>query len=50
MILFHHDPSYSDEKLDEVFLRALRYREMMDVDNTSELEIKIAYEGLELEI
>lgn len=50
LILFHHDPSYSDEKLDEVFLRALRYREMMDVDNTSELEIKIAYEGLELEI
>ncbi len=50
LILFHHDPSYSDEKLDEVFLRALRYREMMDVDNKSELEIKIAYEGLELEV
>jgi phosphoribosyl 1,2-cyclic phosphodiesterase len=48
LVLFHHDPSYSDEKLDEVYMRALRYREMMDVDGRNDLEIYIAYEGLEL--
>lgn len=48
LVLFHHDPSYDDEKLDEVYNRALRYREMMDPDHKSGLEIKIAYEGLEV--
>lgn len=46
--MFHHDPSYNDEKLDAVFLRALNYKSMMDKKN--ELEIVMAYEGLELEI
>lgn len=46
LVLFHHDPSYDDEKLDEVYLRALRYREMMD--KSSRLEIVMAYEGLEI--
>jgi len=50
LVLFHHDPSYTDDKLDEVFLRALRYREMMDTDKTSELEITIAREGLEIQL
>jgi phosphoribosyl 1,2-cyclic phosphodiesterase len=48
LVLFHHDPSYSDEKLDAVILRALKYKEMMD--RQSLLEITIAYEGLELEV
>ncbi len=48
LVLFHHDPSYDDEKLDDVFLRALRYREMMDPEKTSRLEIVMAYEGLEI--
>ncbi|MBL8018620.1 MAG: MBL fold metallo-hydrolase [Leptospirales bacterium] len=48
LVLFHHDPSYDDEKLDEVYLRALRYREMMD--KQSHLEIVMAYEGLELAV
>ncbi len=48
LVLFHHDPSYDDEKLDEVYLRALRYREMMD--KQSRLEIVMAYEGLELAV
>ena len=47
-MLFHHDPSYDDEKLDEVYLRALRYREMMD--KQSKLEIVMAYEGLEIAV
>jgi phosphoribosyl 1,2-cyclic phosphodiesterase len=50
LILFHHDPSYDDEKLDEVFMRAIRYREMMDPHHESDLEIMIGYEGLELYI
>ena len=50
LVLFHHDPSYDDEKLDEVFMRALRYKEMMDRDRNSDLEIIMAYEGLEIEI
>jgi len=48
LVLFHHDPSYDDEKLDEVYLRALRYREMMD--KHSKLEIIMAYEGLEIAV
>ena len=50
LVLFHHDPSYDDEKLDEVYLRALRYREMVDIERRSDLQIIMAHEGLELEI
>lgn len=48
LVMFHHDPSYNDEKLDEVYLRALNYKSMMT--EADELEIVMAYEGLELEI
>jgi len=48
LVMFHHDPSYNDEKLDAVYLRALNYKSMMDKNN--ELEIIMAYEGLELEV
>ena len=48
LVMFHHDPSYNDEKLDAVFLRALNYKAMMDRKN--ELEIIMAYEGLEIEL
>ncbi|MCB1141928.1 MAG: MBL fold metallo-hydrolase [Leptospiraceae bacterium] len=48
LIMFHHDPSYNDEKLDAVYLRALNYKNMMDKANS--LEIIMAHEGLELEI
>ena len=50
LVLFHHDPSYDDEKLDEVYMRALRYKEMMDLKKDSPLEIIMAYEGLELHV
>jgi phosphoribosyl 1,2-cyclic phosphodiesterase len=50
LILFHHDPTYDDDKLDEVYMRALRYKEMMDVENQSDLEISIAYEGMEMHL
>ena len=50
LVLFHHDPSYDDEKLDEVHLRALRYKEMMDIAGRTDLEIVMADEGLEIEL
>ncbi|MEM7183175.1 MAG: MBL fold metallo-hydrolase [Spirochaetota bacterium] len=48
LVMFHHDPSYDDEKLDTVYLRALNYKQMFDRNN--ELEIIMAYEGLEIEL
>ncbi|MCE9500063.1 MAG: MBL fold metallo-hydrolase [Leptospira sp.] len=48
LVMFHHDPSYDDDKLDAVYLRALKYKEMFD--RTDSLEIIMAYEGLEIEI
>lgn len=48
LVMFHHDPSYDDEKLDSVYLRALKYREMFDPNGS--LDIIMAYEGLELEV
>jgi len=48
LILFHHDPSYDDDKMDAVTLQALKYKEMMAPQHP--LEIMTAYEGLELEI
>lgn len=48
LVMFHHDPSYDDEKLDAVYLRALKYKEMFDSGN--QLEIIMAYEGLEITV
>lgn len=48
LVMFHHDPAYDDEKLDAVFLRALKYKEMFDPKG--KLAIQMAYEGLELEL
>jgi len=48
LVLFHHEPTYNDDKMDEVTLQALKYKEMMARD--SELKIVTAYEGLEINI
>ncbi|MDZ4725781.1 MAG: MBL fold metallo-hydrolase [Leptospira sp.] len=48
LVMFHHDPSYDDEKLDLVYLRALKYKEMFDPHG--KLEIIMAHENLELEV
>lgn len=48
LILFHHDPSYDDNKMDAVTLQALKYKDMMAPDHP--LEIQTAYEGLEFEL
>lgn len=48
LILFHHEPSYTDEKLQEIYDKTLRYYEAQRQGQT--LEILLAREGLELEI
>ena len=48
LILFHHDPSYNDEKMDAMTIQALKYKELMAPSHF--LEIETAYEGLELNI
>ena len=46
LLLYHHDPSYSDEKIDQVFMRALEYKEIYEQKNDTNLEINVAYENL----
>jgi phosphoribosyl 1,2-cyclic phosphodiesterase len=48
LILFHHDPSYNDEKMDSMTIQSLKYKELMAPSHF--LEIETAYEGLELNI
>jgi len=48
LILFHHEPSYSDEKLEEIFDKTIRYYET--IKGNLNLEIILAREGLEMEI
>jgi phosphoribosyl 1,2-cyclic phosphodiesterase len=48
LILFHHEPSYSDEKLQEIYDKTIRYYETIKGDRN--LEIIMAREGLEMEI
>jgi hypothetical protein len=48
LILFHHEPSYSDEKLEEIYDKTIRYYEA--IKDNHNLEIILAREGLEMEI
>ena len=48
LILFHHEPSYNDEKLQGIYDKTLRYYEVQRQGRA--LEILLAREGLELEI
>ena len=50
LILFHHDPSYTDEMLEQVFLRAVQYKSVFDSQKKSDLEILVAREGMSLEV
>jgi len=49
LVLFHHDPNYSDEKLDNVLANARIYQKM-NAKKTGKLKVDIAYEGLEIDI
>jgi ribonuclease BN (tRNA processing enzyme) len=48
LILFHHEPSYNDEKLREIYDKTVRYYEMIKGERN--LNIIMAREGLEMEI
>jgi ribonuclease BN (tRNA processing enzyme) len=45
MVMFHHDPTYSDRKLYNILQSARWYLERMDIKG---LEITLATEGLEI--
>lgn len=48
LLLSHHDPSYSDERLMQIQKDALLYRDQQD--GTMQCDIQIAREGLELDL
>jgi phosphoribosyl 1,2-cyclic phosphodiesterase len=48
LILFHHEPTYSDEKLQEILDKTVQYHGL--VREGDDLEIILAYEGRELTI
>ncbi len=47
LILFHHEPEYTDEKLDNVLSNARTYL-YMNSKNLGDLQVDIAYEGMEI--
>ncbi len=48
LVLFHHEPTYSDEKLVEILEKTRTFYELIHGD--AEVEISLALEGMELEI
>jgi phosphoribosyl 1,2-cyclic phosphodiesterase len=49
LILFHHDPDYSDDKLDEVLSNARAYMGI-NVKKVGSLQLDIAYEGMVIDL
>ena len=47
LVLFHHDPAYSDMKLYEISHAAQRYLQKMNING---LDVKLAIDGLEIEL
>jgi len=47
LLLFHHDPNYDDAKLENVLYNARAYLNM-NSKKVGELEVDIAYEGMEI--
>jgi phosphoribosyl 1,2-cyclic phosphodiesterase len=48
LALFHHEPTHSDNDLDEILMKTIAYK--MNMAHDVPLEILLAYEGLEVEI
>jgi phosphoribosyl 1,2-cyclic phosphodiesterase len=48
LVLFHHEPSYSDEDIQRMHSETTRYEELMREDGAP-LEVVCAYDGLELD-
>ncbi len=50
LALYQYDPSCSDDDLNQVFLQALEYMEENQERCLTDIDIMLAYEGLELEL
>ncbi|MES0488653.1 MAG: MBL fold metallo-hydrolase [Leptospirales bacterium] len=48
LVLFHHDPSYDDEKMDAMTMQAIKYKDLMAPNH--HVHVVTAYEGLEIEL
>lgn len=48
LVLFHHEPNYSDAKLKEIITKTITYNEI--IKQNSGLEVILASEGLNLEV
>lgn len=49
LVLFHHEPAYSDEDIQRMFRETVRYEELMREDRAP-LEVVCSYDGLELDV
>ena len=49
LVLFHHDPDYSDEKLEEVLASAKAYMGI-NIKKSGSLKLEIAHEGMEINL
>lgn len=45
---FHHEPAYDDERLFDMYIRAINYEDLVIKENN--LEVIMSYEGLEIDI
>lgn len=48
MIMFHHDPGFSDEKLDQFHAETARYEEVYE--GGQPMKVSISYDGLEIAV
>jgi phosphoribosyl 1,2-cyclic phosphodiesterase len=49
LALFHHEPSHSDEDIQQMFFETVRYEKIVR-GGRPELEVVCAYDGLEVEV
>jgi phosphoribosyl 1,2-cyclic phosphodiesterase len=49
LVLFHHEPNYDDDKLENMLFNARTYQSM-NPKRMADLQIDIAYEGMEIEL
>lgn len=50
LILWHHDPDHSDEKLDAVLSNAMTYLSMDKKKRDYDLEVEVAYDGMVIDV
>jgi phosphoribosyl 1,2-cyclic phosphodiesterase len=48
LMIFHHDPGFSDEKLDQFYADTVRYEELIELGEP--MKVSISYDGLEVAV